>query len=566
MNIELLGGSAAVVQHGENVWLLGCPLGVGAALKDAGVTPTAVLLTRVSAPGLSEIEGNPVIVRSIPLRIGGLEATPTSRIHGWDYVIKSADGEMLWTERGDVSVRDVSGYALALVGNKHRPESFGDNVVTRPWPDAAHYVISGGAWHSTTKPWTTMDDVPANLKKLDDTPLTLANVNWIAHVAVGAGSEGEEKWGIGIASFKKSHHVEDGAWIKNEAKEDDTEDAEEETVVEKALPVVPASTEAELAELGMHSVSFKQQPDGKWRWYAHTTNDTLDLQNEVITPEAIDWSLAIAERNNDRGPLLFRHLPIPLGMCDKQLRVGPMLFESGLMDNFTENPVAQAAVALVNGEPGQWMMSPGLRYKEGDLQNGRYQRCWIVERSLTPVPANLTTAFAVNTEKEMATVTDAMLSAAAEQLGLPLEQIKALAQKYLDANKEIGDVPGLLSAIKEGVVREYAPAPVVPAVAGPDWAGIIQANTAAMSVLATVVKELAAGKLVDAQVQAAVEGYMQQAPQFGSQSRGVGDGDEAVVRAALAEAEKETAKRAGQIPSMQEFEKMFTSRTLNPVA
>jgi hypothetical protein len=309
------------------------------------------------------------------------------------------------------------------------------------------------------------------------------------------------------------------------------------------------------------------------RWYAHTTNDTLDLQNEVITPEALDWSLAVATVMNDRGPLLFRHLPIRLGGCDKQVRAGPMLFESGLLD---QSPTAQAAMALVTRQPGSWMMSPGLRFKEADLVNGRYRRCWIKERSLTHKPANLTTAFAVVRDKEMAMVSDDLLKEAAEQLGLPFEQIKALAQKYLDTQKEFSEIDGLLKALKEGVGEEYtppaqkdAPAPAgeaaIPA-AQPDWAQVIQANTAVLNTLASAIKELAAGKLIDAQVQTAIEDYLQASPQFGSQAKSAGDGDEAVLRAALAEAEKSTDQRTTQRQpfSISKFESMFTSQTLNP--
>lgn len=63
----------------------------------------------------------------------------------------------------------------------------------------------------------------ARIKKLDNVPLTLAQVNWIADLADKLEKEGnvDNPWAVAIAQFKRSFHVEDGKWVKNEQENKD---------------------------------------------------------------------------------------------------------------------------------------------------------------------------------------------------------------------------------------------------------------------------------------------------------------------------------------------------------
>jgi hypothetical protein len=330
--------------------------------------------------------------------------------------------------------------------------------------------------------------------------------------------------------------------------------------------------------------AFKEVGDGRYRWYSLTATDAWDLQDEQIPPEAIDWSLAVSTILKDRGPLLYRHLPLPWGGCDKQVRAGPLLFESGLTDSVDENPVARAAVAAVQKEPGRWSISPGLRFKEGDLVDGRYSRCWIYERSLTHSPANPTASFTLGgTEMK---VTQEMLKEAAEELGLELEQLEALAKTYLDQDKEYNNMAEALKEIATKAAADMSEDEDEEEDEGgkrgkkgdgedeedtteKELRQLIADNTAAMQ---SVAKALTSMSQPDAttkeDISAAVEAFLAKVPrsdaaEFATAGGGNGDGDPETLQAQLAKVEKELERlTSGQ--GLQSFEAMFTSTDLNP--
>lgn len=64
--------------------------------------------------------------------------------------------------------------------------------------------------------WKSLKNVPARLKKLHDVALTLAQINSIARMAEGAEAGGADNgWAVAKAHFQKTHHIEDGKWVKN---------------------------------------------------------------------------------------------------------------------------------------------------------------------------------------------------------------------------------------------------------------------------------------------------------------------------------------------------------------
>jgi hypothetical protein len=172
MEVQTLKSGAAVVAHKGQAWLLDAPKGIGQELADLGIVPSMVLTTRVAAPGLAELQEGTKTVRQIPVRGDGLEAEAVQRGHGWDYVVRDESGaSLLFTQRGDVSAKDVEPHALAIIGNKYRANAFDESVITRPWPV--------GSWFIRTKPYTSMADVNPAIKGIEPS-VTLGQANMIA--------------------------------------------------------------------------------------------------------------------------------------------------------------------------------------------------------------------------------------------------------------------------------------------------------------------------------------------------------------------------------------------------
>jgi hypothetical protein len=66
-----------------------------------------------------------------------------------------------------------------------------------------------------TFPYKSKADINPALKGIEP-PVSLAQANAIANQADTIGSDKEKNgWAIAISSFKKTHHVEDGKWVKN---------------------------------------------------------------------------------------------------------------------------------------------------------------------------------------------------------------------------------------------------------------------------------------------------------------------------------------------------------------
>lgn len=694
MEVGILG-ETVYVSSGEQLWLLNPAEDAAERAKELGIEPTAVLLTKMAAPGLSKLEKMPVVVR-IPLRMGELMAVPEERAHGWDYVIKEigADDSLLYTLRGDVSVADIELHTAAVIGNKYRAGAFTDAVITQPWADTTSLTVGkhkpGGVDHDQSrhagsrggapsadakaqvadmkeraaaaegereemeisqdwalmvedhlgvddkasaqhvydnlatdpmeipnsrkrltkfdsefggppkswegfedawegqlglsekeqhKEWSNLAAVPDQVKKHQDTPLSLAQANHVARIADGIKSAGgaENEWAAAWAQFTGLYKKSDGVWVRKQRQK------------KEELPeaIVALLDEVQLLP---GQIAFKEQPDGRYRWYSLTATDTWDLQEEQITPQALDWSLAVSTILKDRGPLLYRHLPLPMGGCDKQVRAGPLLFESGLTDSTDENPVTRAAVKAVFDEPGRWSISPGLRFKEGDLVDGVYSRCWIYERSLTHSPANPTASFTLGgTEMK---VTQDMLKEAAEELGLPVEQLEALAKTYLDQDKEYEDMQAALKEIaakaaadmsededdEEGKGRKRGKRgdeeeEEEEANAEKELRELIANNTAAMQEVAKALTSLSQPNTAAKEdITAAVEAFLAKVPrndaaEFATDKEGSnkGDGSPETLQGTLLQMQKQLdTLTAGNGPALRSFEQMFTSTDLNP--
>ena len=64
--------------------------------------------------------------------------------------------------------------------------------------------------------WKSLKNVPARLKTLHGAKLTLGQINAMARMAEGADAGGAKNgWAVARAHFQKTHHIEDGKWVKN---------------------------------------------------------------------------------------------------------------------------------------------------------------------------------------------------------------------------------------------------------------------------------------------------------------------------------------------------------------
>lgn len=410
MRVAILSVGAVMVRENGTSWLFGAPKNIFGHLKEEGIDPpSCVFSTQLRAPGLGSMGAGILRFKEEPLRMNDLQAKPIAQKHGTDYEITSEGARIFFSERGDVSVKDVEGYDLAIVRNKHRPDEFGDNVITWPWP-AATYLIDANKAHPVlteatvrVKVWSAIEDVPDNLKKMDGTSLTLEQANQVAKVAAASGEgEGKENWAIAISQFKKGHTKKDGSWVKRE-KED--------------------------SQSGHWTTVYKTE-DGEWRWASITSAAILDRQGEYLSPKAMKFAIKMAEVIG-RGPLRFRHIPgLDGGDCDTQLNVGEFLFEGG---NFRDTPVGLAMRRKMQRDPS-WQMSAGLLFAAKDLLHGTFfKRAIIFERSMTKAPAVPTTA--VLTSGGMMTLnplTEEQLKEAAAELELPLAEVEALHKQAIE--------------------------------------------------------------------------------------------------------------------------------------
>lgn len=416
--LYLLSEGAMVLETEKDCWMFGAPSGVGEHLKEIGaeLQPDTVMLTAARAPGYGTLGHETRQFKESPLRDGDISAETIECDHGTDYRILVDGAKILFSERGDVSVKDVEGYQLAIVKNKHRPDSFDDRVISWPWPNQVLEIVDEEL-RVSTKVWSDLGDVPDNLKKIDGVSLTLAQANQIAKVA-DAVSGAQEKWAVAISQFKKGHRKTDDGWVKREKE------------LRNAFVTV-----------------FKDSASGKWRWAGITSVAVLDKHMEFMSQKAMDWAIAIGKVIG-KGPLRFRHVPgLDGGECDRQARVGDFLFESGF---FYDTPVGQAMRVKMQEDP-TWQLSAGLLFGPKDLLHDLFfKRAAIFERSMTKSPAVPVTAIlsAGGNIMEVKELTEEQLKTVAGQLEMDIKDVVALHTQALENGLKIKSVDEFAIALK----------------------------------------------------------------------------------------------------------------------
>lgn len=225
MRITILSSGALLVRQKDQEWLFGIPKDIKDTLEQEGIDiPKIAFTTGFKAPGLGNL-GPVITFKEQPLRINGLSAIPIKHKHGTDYAIDSGDARILFSERGDVSFEDVKDFHLAIIKNKHRSDKFGDNVITWPWPNA-EYIVENSSFYPleiSTKVWSSVEDIPDNLKKIDGIPLDVEQANFIARIAKGSADGPDENWAIGISAFKKAYQKKNGTWVRKNTEKSEKE-------------------------------------------------------------------------------------------------------------------------------------------------------------------------------------------------------------------------------------------------------------------------------------------------------------------------------------------------------
>lgn len=137
------------------------------------------------------------------------------------------------------------------------------------------------------------------------------------------------------------------------------------------------------------SLGVIKEAGGAWRWYGVTGTALEDRDKEIISSVALAEAAEALSQSGDYGPLLWWHLGevnieagevvsgVTLGTCDYSLAVGPLLIESGLI----EDPAIAQAMAD-NAE--LLAFSIGFVYDTAHKEDGCYNSIKLVERSILP--------------------------------------------------------------------------------------------------------------------------------------------------------------------------------------
>jgi hypothetical protein len=471
MNVTVLSCGAIVVGDGDTQILFGAPTGVKEGLERNGVEiPDVVMLTSMRAPGFGRL-GKPVVsYKEQPLRLNGIYAKPVQREHtqGTDYEIEVGGAKILFSERGDVAVKETEGYALAIIKNKHRADALGAHVVTWPWSDCEYLVNAEGAVLKEMVPAAPIAELFSDVGAVSgDNPTSRFGDVLVAALHTAYNDVSDRWYSLGYMNEEERKAV--GQAI-GDALNALRASAPPEVMVrelprEDTLLLLPKEIRELSDELpekvtpGWTTV-FKDAA-GVDRWVSVTTSVNLDNHREVITPAAIKWALKFNEIIGTKGPLRFRHIPgLDGGDCTHQALVGDFLFEAG---TFRDNPVGLAMKELLQNGTG-WRMSPGLLYAPKDLlYNIFFKKMLIYERSMTQIPANPLTAILSLSNKgdTMGTpiaLTEQQLKEAAEQLGLEVTQVKTLYDAAVSAGGVLPSVKEFVDVVKETMASAKADA------------------------------------------------------------------------------------------------------------
>jgi len=242
-------------------------------------------------------------------------------------------------------------------------------------------------------PYDKLSDAPASLRGIKP-PLTLAQINGIARCADALEDEGEVEspHAVCISSFKKSHQIEDGKWVKREGgKSMDTVEIDGVKVrLEELVAAYKAimEREAALEDKPLAVKTLREENGGivvggPLLLFGDARH--RDLQKEYFTPET--W-LGLDEYKS--VPALFHHgLDQDIGLAVMGHRVKAEVRDTGVwVEDWldTSGKYWQMVKPLLDAEalyysPGS---APHLVKRHSD---GRLESFPVIEDTLTPIPA-----------------------------------------------------------------------------------------------------------------------------------------------------------------------------------
>jgi len=148
------------------------------------------------------------------------------------------------------------------------------------------------------------------------------------------------------------------------------------------------------------AVAVWKDSSGKRRYVAICSAEVRDLEGELVSSEAMDFSIALARRHGFRPLLTVAHQPwAKVGRCSWEARLGRFWLEGG---EFDEGWLADKVYeALLRDRKGRLRVSIGFFYTPSDRdEEGRYRRLFKWESSITENPALPITAIRVLSEED----------------------------------------------------------------------------------------------------------------------------------------------------------------------
>ncbi len=168
----------------------------------------------------------------------------------------------------------------------------------------------------------------ANMKKLDDVTLSLAQANKIAKMADAIG--GEYAWPTAVKNFKRNHHVDGGKWVSSKSAKDKE----------------------------IHEILIEKEDDG-YKIIGVSTAAIKDREDEIFTTAAMDFDIASAKETGIYPEFRMWHKPyLAVGKVTKMSRVGIFAIDEGYAydDPFSK----EVCEKILSDNDGHWRMSRGF--------------------------------------------------------------------------------------------------------------------------------------------------------------------------------------------------------------
>ena len=173
----------------------------------------------------------------------------------------------------------------------------------------------------------------ARIKKLDDVPLTLSQINSIAKMADAIGDD--KGWAIAISNFKKTHKIDGNSWVESKDEEKEYSD-----------------------------IFLEKEDDGRYKLIAVSTAALEDREGETFTTEAMDHDIQVAKETGEYPEFrVFHKKGLGIGKVTKMSRVGIFAVDEGYSytDPFSLNVCEKM---LANNRDGKWKVSRGFKLLE----------------------------------------------------------------------------------------------------------------------------------------------------------------------------------------------------------